>query len=431
LSSVSLVTYSASPHSLQDAVAQCGGFDHLDKKAAVLIKPNLVTWSDEFKISPFGVFTTTRLVEDLVILLRDFGCTDISIGEGSVQLKKDVGTMQIFTAMGYNDMAKRYDLKLVDFNATESVTVKVREGLSFHIAKEAMESGFFIDMPVLKTHPQSKVSLAIKNLKGCLKTPSRKRCHNPDFGLEYCFSHLADYIKPALTIVDGIYALELGAFHFGNAYRKNVIVASRDILAADMVAAKTIGFDPQDIVHFQEYATRHGKSLNLSDYDIQGEALSDYIKPLKWDWPWNTSNTGPAKYDKLGITGVSVPKYDETLCSGCSPLSNMINIMVVSAFKGQPLPRIEILNGKKMQAKSGFDKTVLVGNCIIHANRESDNICEAIKVSGCPPDYESLVAALRQAGLAIDEGEYWKYMIQQGEKYDGKEGYLKEFFQSA
>jgi uncharacterized protein (DUF362 family)/Ni,Fe-hydrogenase III small subunit len=426
---VSLVKYTGSPHSLQEAITQCGGFDTLDKKTSVLIKPNLVTWDDEYRIAPFGVFTTTRLVEDLIICLRDFGCRDISIGEGSVQIKKSVGTMQAYEGLGYMDMAKRYGLKLIDFNATECAIIKIQDGLTLHIAEEAMESGFFINFPVLKTHAQSKVSLGLKNLKGCLNTSSKKRCHHKSLGLEYCFTFIADHTKPDLTIVDGIYALERGAFHFGNAFRKDVIVASRDLLAADVVAAKTMGFDPQGIAHFVEYGKRHGKSLSLSEYDIRGDALETHIKPLKWDWGWTQDNTGPSIFEKFGVTGIAVPKYDETLCSGCSPFANMVNILVLSAFKGQPLPRVEILNGKKMQARPGYDKTVLIGNCIIKANRENANIHKAIKVGGCPPGPEDVIAALKKAELDIHEQTYWSYLKQQGEKYDHQDGYSLDFYQ--
>ena len=425
---VSLVKYTGSPDSLKETIELCSGFERLDKNAGVLIKPNLVTWDNQFTIAPFGVFTTTRLVEDLVIMLKDYGCKDISVGEGSVEFQKGMGTMDAYTGLGYNKLIKKYGIKLVDFNVSESVIMKVQDGLTLHLAKEAVESNFLINFPVLKTHAQSKVSLGLKNLKGCLKTSSKKLCHHTNLGLEYCFTFVADCVKPALTIVDGIYALERGALHFGNAFRKDVIIASRDILAADMIAAKTIGFDPQDILHFVEYGKRHNKSLNLGDYNVRGEAPADHVKPLKWDWGWTKDNTGPSVFEKFGVTGIAVPKYDETLCSGCSPFANMVNILVLSAFKGQPLPRVEILNGKKMQARPGYDKTVLLGNCIIKANRKNINIRKSIKVTGCPPNPTDVIAALRDAELDINEPAYWGYLRQQGEKYDNQDGYSWDFY---
>ena len=420
---ISLVKYTASPDSLKDSIALCDGFKDLKPTDSVLIKPNLVAWDDQFPIAPFGVYTTTRLVEDLIICLKDFGCRKIVVGEGSVQFKKTVGTHAAYEGLGFRHLEKRYGVALVDFNQSKALEFTYHNGQVLHIAKDAVETDFFINFPVLKTHGQTKVSLGLKNLKGCLKLTSKRHCHHPDAGLEFSFSHIADFVHPKLTLVDGIYALEKGALHFGNAYRKDIIIASTDVLGADLAAAQTIGYGPDDIAHFRHYAERHGKSLELKDYEMAGEPIMSYVKPLKWDWIWTKDNTGPGIFEKLGVTGLALPKYDETLCSGCSPIANMSNILALSAFKGQPLPKVEILNGKKMQARAGYDKTVLLGNCIIKANEDNPDITHAIAVKGCPPSEADVTEALKSAGLDVNILAYHGYMKQQSEKYDGKEGY--------
>lgn len=427
---VSIVKYTNSPDSLKQCVELCEGFKNLRASDHVLIKPNLVAWDDQFPIAPFGVYTTTRLVEDLIILLKDAGISHITIGEGSVQLKKDMGTFAAYEGLGYRVLEKKYGVTLVDFNESKSREFPYHEDQSLVIAEEAVDTDFFINFPVLKTHGQTKVSLGLKNLKGCLKIKSKRRCHNPESGLEFSFSHIADFVKPALTLIDGIYALEKGALHFGNAFRKNVIVASTDALAADLAGARIIGYEGKDIGHFVHFAKRHGKSYDLSDYDLRGEAIEDHIQPLKWDWTWTKDNTGPGIFEKFGITGVALPKYDDTLCSGCSPIANVSNILALSAFKGQPLPKVEILNGKKMQARPGYDKTILLGNCMIKANKENENIREAIPVKGCPPSEKDVAEAMKSAGLDVNLDVYYGYMKQQSEKYDGKEGYGREFFRA-
>jgi uncharacterized protein (DUF362 family)/Ni,Fe-hydrogenase III small subunit len=413
---------------LKRSIELCDGFKNLCPSDRVIIKPNLVAWDDQFPIAPFGVYTTTRLVEDLIICLKNFGCSNITIGEGSVLLKKDMGTLAAFEGLGYKTLEKKYGVSLVDFNESKAEEFTYHNGNKLFIAKEAVESDFFINFPVLKTHSQTKISLGLKNLKGCLKLKSKRHCHNPESGLEFSFSHIADFVKPALTIIDGIYALEKGALHFGKAYRKDIIIASRDILGAELAGAQLIGYAAKDIEHFKHYSKRSGKSLAITDYEIKGEKIDDHIQPLKWDWTWTKDNTGPGIFEKLGVTGVSLPKYDDTLCSGCSPIANMSNILALSAFKGQPLPNVEILNGKKMQARPGYEKTVLLGNCIIKANKENENINDAVKVKGCPPSENDVVAAMKSVGLDVNILAYYGYMKQQSEKYNGKEGYEKALF---
>ncbi len=425
---VALGKYAPDADSLKKTIALCDGFARLKPTDRVMIKPNLVAWDDQYPIAPFGVYTTTRLVEDLIVCLKDFGCSKITIGEGSVVIKKGMGTMAAYEGLGYTALAKKYGVELVDLNESEAAVFDYHDGMELHIAREAVEQDFFINFPVLKTHGQTKVSLGLKNLKGCLKLKSKRHCHNPDSHLEFAFSHIADFVKPALTLVDGIYALEKGALHFGNAFRKDIIIASTDILGADLAAAHTIGYSGDDIDHIRHYAGRHGKSWSLSDYTLLGEPIEDHVKPLKWDWSWTPDNTGPGIFAKLGVTGTALPKYDETLCSGCSPIANLSNILVMSAFKGQPLPSVEILNGKKMQARPGYDKTVLLGNCMIKANKDNGNINEPVQVKGCPPAEDDVVKALQSVGLEVNILAYYGYMKQQSEKYDGKDGYDKTLF---
>ncbi len=420
--------YAASPDSLRRTIELCDGFRHLNPSDRVLIKPNLVAWDDRFSIAPFGVYTTTRLIEDMIICLKDLGCNRITIGEGSVQLRKGMGTMQAFEGLGYKVLAKRYGVDLVDFNDSKTEKFIFHDDMSLHIAKEAVEQDFFINFPVLKTHGQTKVSLGLKNLKGCLKRSSKKRCHHTELDLEYCFSFIADFIKPSLTVVDGIFALERGALHFGTAFRKDIIIASTDVLGADLAAAFTMGYRGEEIAHFGHYANRHAKSLSIDDYSIVGEPLADHVKPLKWDWTWTADNTGPGVFQKMGVTGVALPKYDDSLCSGCSPIANLSNILVLSAFKGTPLPKVEILNGKKMQARPGYEKTVLLGNCMIKANKDNPHIREAVAVTGCPPAEEDVVDALKAVGMEVNILAYYGYMKQQAEKYEGKDLYEKRFF---
>ncbi len=427
---VSLIQYRRSPDSLKESITLCDGFAALKPNMRVLIKPNLVAWDDQFPMAPYGVYTTTRLVEDLIICLKHFGCSDIAIGEGSVEIKEGVGTMRAFEMLGYRDLEKKYGVKLVDFNASKSKSFTFDGGHKLHIAEEAIDTDFFINLPVLKTHGQTKVSLGLKNLKGCLKVASKKLCHHAELNLEYCFSFIADFVKPALTIVDGLYALEKGALHYGNAYKKDIIVASRDPLAADLTAAATIGYGADDIAHFRHYAGRHGSPLSLEEYEIRGEKLSAHVKPLKWDWVWTEDNTGPGAFAKMGITGPALPKYDDTLCSGCSPIANMVNILVMSAFKGQPLPKVEVLNGKKMQARPGYEKTVMLGNCMIKANKNNPNISQPVELTGCPPKYEDVVSCLKSVGFEVNELVYVGYQKQQSEKYNGKEGFSPEFYRA-
>ncbi|MEZ4577584.1 MAG: hypothetical protein R2861_09845 [Desulfobacterales bacterium] len=83
------------------------------------------------------------------------------------------------------------------------------------------------------------------------------------------------------------------------------------------------------------------------------------------------------------FSGVALPKYDDTLVLRCSPIANMSNILASISPRGSLR--------QKMQARPEYDKTVLLGNCIIRANKDNQNINQAIEVKGCPPAENDVV----------------------------------------
>jgi len=113
---VSIVKYETALDSVRKAVELCRGLDHLPAKARVFIKPNIVFWTKATNFPKYGVITTSRIVEDMVILLKERGIDDISIGEGTVlRDPKDMETQQhAFENLGYAELSKRYGVKLVN-----------------------------------------------------------------------------------------------------------------------------------------------------------------------------------------------------------------------------------------------------------------------------------------------------------------------------
>ena len=206
---VALKRYLNSPESLKEAISLCNGLKGLKRDDQIFIKPNLVGWDKRYPMPLYGVFTTTKLVEDMVIILKEYGVKRITIGEGSVYIKgKDqpLNTQKIFQMLGYPLLTQRYGVKLMDIHEESFNTVNFG---NFHlqISRPAMEADFFINMPVLKTHNQAILSLGLKNLKGCISTKSRKFSHSADNRLDYYLSLFVEVIKPSLTVLDGIYGL--------------------------------------------------------------------------------------------------------------------------------------------------------------------------------------------------------------------------------
>ena len=113
---VSIVRYERKQDSVRKAVELCGGLDHLPRDARVFIKPNIVFWSKAVRFPKWGVITTSRVVEDMVILLKEHGIDKITIGEGMVTFDpKDTDTpAHAFENLGYTLLKKRYGIEYVN-----------------------------------------------------------------------------------------------------------------------------------------------------------------------------------------------------------------------------------------------------------------------------------------------------------------------------
>jgi uncharacterized protein (DUF362 family) len=157
-----------------------------------------------------------------------------------------------------------------------------------------------VDVPVMKTHAQTKVSLGIKNLKGMIDVESRKKCHSadPEKDLHYMIARLANKLPPALNLVDGIYTTERGPSFDGKAHRTNVLVASSDIFSADLAASRVLGIEPDTVPHLVHAAKDRNRPLDLSDVEIVGEKIEDVASPHEPEFPYNEDGTLPGPWSK-------------------------------------------------------------------------------------------------------------------------------------
>ena len=208
------------------------------------------------------MITTSRVVEDVVALLKDHGAGDIVIGEGPVVAPGDKETIpHAFEHLGYQDLEKRYGVRCVNVFERPFEPVDLGDGLRLNFNTDILSSDFVVSLPVLKTHAQTVVSLGIKNLKGTIDIASRKKCHSPDAArdLHFCVARLADRMPPMLTVIDGIYSSERGPGFDGHMRRSDLLVASGDVLAADMVGARILGSEPSAVPYLVHAAANRGR----------------------------------------------------------------------------------------------------------------------------------------------------------------------------
>ena len=432
---VSIVRYEEPLESVRKAVALSHGLDHMPAKARVFIKPNIVFWTKAVPFPKWGVITTSRVVEDMVVLLKERGVDDITIGEGTVMLKaKDLETpAHAFKALGYHALKKRYGVNFINVFERPFEKVDLGEGITLNFNRDILHSDFVVDLPVLKTHSQTMVSLGIKNLKGTIDIRSRKKCHNgiPGIDLHNMVSRLYRPMPAMFTLLDGIYTNERGPNVDGRIKRSNILVASSDVLSADMVGAKVLGYNATDVPYLVYAALDKGRPTDLSDVQVVGERIEAVASPHEYAWPYNEEGTLPTAMAKMGIKGLSYPKYDLSICTYCSEFTRIVLMAIAQAWEGEPWEDVEVLTGKEMKATPGHKKTILLGKCIYQANKDNPHIQEMLAIKGCPPSSDGIFKALRQAGIEVDKGLFEEMDRVPGiqmKRYEGKPEFDETFF---
>lgn len=378
---VSLVKYKPDCGSLRNALDLCGGLNGLKISDRVLIKPNLVI-SGPPSQKPTGMVTSATLIEELILILKGKGISDISIGDGSIQVR-ELGTSTA-TAMDWSGMSRlaaKYGVKTIDFNRGPFKEFKV-DGVKIRVTREPLETDFLINFPVLKTHAQTKVTLGIKNLKGCLSPGSKKTFHKQD--LEKFIAFLGQQIKVDLTIIDGLYGLQKGPMG-KDIHPMDLVIAGKDMVSVDMVGSAVIGIDPNEVNYLRYIANIQGRSLALSRLDVRGERIEDVAKKLIWEYPWCKE-----LLEKYRIRGIACEDPGNHFCSGCTVTAFAGLNRFFRENQGRHFKDVEICMGRN-EAHEGSEKVFLIGKCSVNANPEVDG---AIAIKGCPASTKEIYQEL-------------------------------------
>ncbi len=422
--SVSLCAWNTDRKGLAEAVTLCDGLKDFDPHMQVLVKPNLVAWVDVYPYVPFGVLTTSVLLEEILKVLKDHGARDIILGDGCA-LNKDMGseTHIIFDRLGYEHFVKRYGVQIVDFNEGEHERMKLGPH-SLRVARPLLECDFLVNVPALKTHELTKVTLGFKNLKGMLHPKSKQFCHNLDHSVDEYLFYLAERFYPQLTIIDGLYTQERGPMYTGRAHRSDIIIAGRDMFSVDVLGSTLLGINPAEVEHLARFAGAYHRSLDVSKIAVKGLNVSEHIDPMETQIPWNPEGTMPDVFVKQKVQGFEIP-YPRALCTGCTYVFPSVLLLLLAANKDTPFDNLELLAGKGSEPSGRARKTFLMGNCPIQAHKKDGAIRKPIPIAGCPPKIDDIAAAFNAQGIDTDMSVIEGYFSSLVRRYE-KLGYPKE-----
>lgn len=230
----------------------------LPQDKLIIIKPNL-TNSD----SP-PVTTDVKSIEAVYKYCRKYTSAEIVIGEGC----GSGVTADAYRKNGYNELAQKYAIRLIDFNKADAVLLKNPEALvlkEFYMPR-IVQNSFLISVPVLKDHSFTKTTISMKNMFGIAPAPyycgswNKSKLHTPS--THKSVVDICRYKKPDLCLVDATVALT-GMHLSGTPKKLNTILAGFDPVATDAVASELLGHKADTIEYLKLSNQLHGSMDNI------------------------------------------------------------------------------------------------------------------------------------------------------------------------
>jgi len=244
------------------AVGLLGGMKPFVKPGnKVVIKPNM-SFANGIKM---GTTTHPEVVMELVSMCKEAGASKVQVLDHTLHnAKASIKETKAACAVFNEDIVKAVDdgqlyqeTKLSDswfgFNETD-------------IIKDVLAADVLIAAPVAKHHHASDVSLSMKGMMGLIY--DRMVMHQT--GLNKAIVNLAAFLRPKLVVIDASRVLSTnGPRGPGKVLPMNMVIASKDMVAADAQAVKMFEWggkrkQPKQVKHIR---LAHEQGLGRMDVE--------------------------------------------------------------------------------------------------------------------------------------------------------------------
>ncbi|MBR5047158.1 MAG: DUF362 domain-containing protein [Eubacterium sp.] len=340
------------------------------------IKPNLVTPTP----AEYGATTHPEVVAGIIEYLQENGFSRIVIIESSWIGDR---TSEAYEYCGYREITDRYHVDFIDVQKEPSGLYDCR-GMKLRICDRVREIDFMINVPVLKGHGQTRITCALKNMKGLI--PNSEKRHFHTMGLHKPIAHLSTGIRQDFIVVDHICG-DLELEDGGNPVETDCVMTALDPVMTDSYVCHLLGYAPSDV----EYIGL-AEALGSGNADLSSCRILVYHRDddgqvvVKREYPaMEQAGYREKGYLTTDLLEISYAVEDADSCSAC--YASLAPALLRLKKEGLYERLLENIPGKISigQGFSGKKGDLGVGNC-----------CKAFTryVPGCPPDEEAVYQML-------------------------------------
>ena len=239
----------------------------------VFLKPNIVEYEPGTAIN-----TNPLVVAGAVVAFQRAGAAEVIVGEGPGH-RRD--TEYLLTQTGLYDHLRDHRVRFVDLNEDDVEYVPLGSrfmGLDrLALPVSLLQSDFVVSMPKLKTHHWAGMTAGMKNFFGTVPGAvygwPKNILHRR--GIHQSILDLNATIRPQLSIVDAVTAMEGDGPIMGQPRQAGFIAMSRDVVAADATCARAIGLDPRKLPYLAE-ARHYLGNIDLDRIEQRGEPVARF-----------------------------------------------------------------------------------------------------------------------------------------------------------
>jgi uncharacterized protein (DUF362 family) len=252
--------------------------DLIDFKTALngydraLIKVNFIT----DKTWETGATTDPIMVEAIIEKLKPLPIKINVVESDATMTNAD----KAFEKTGMKEMCDRNGIECINLRYLEDkvkINVPNEEVLGSIIVPRIVKDSAIISAAKLKTHMSTSVTLGMKNMFGLLPDKFKAKYHAR--GIGKVIVDINTVIRPVLTVIDGFVGMEGHGPVDGTPIQMDLIIASKDVVAADSTGCRVMGIDPHEVAHIRR---AHDKGLgNIDEIEVLGEKIENVAKVFK------------------------------------------------------------------------------------------------------------------------------------------------------
>ena len=326
----------------------------------VVIKPNV--------FAPYPPPTTTdpRVVAALVGLAQEAGAERVIVAEGrsvsTARFRSAHNTTAACCAVtGMDRAVAEAGAEFVPLEDDEFVEVALPHYdllKSAHVARTILDAEALINVPVMKIHSLTLVTLCVKNLHGIISDADKVHLHG--YREQALPRKLVDLLlikRPALNVVDGLVGQEADHASSGRPVEVGAVIAGQDAVATDAVASAVMGFDP-----FEVDTTRIADARGLGVGDLERiEVVGTPIAGVRRSFARPDIEISEARFPGLRV-------YGGDYCRSCGYyVRRGLDALRDAGLLDEAHPLALVLGRDPQVPDDIAGKVVLVGECALES----------------------------------------------------------------